>query len=331
MAITMKEEISEAGPGATPAIMAGLSGDAVEFFRKEMQSATTQAVDRAFGYADAVSRDLMARVKEELAGYAKPKAQILAVEVEGQKRKLSKAAPPYLGRMIVNAKMGLSTILIGPAGSGKTVAAGLLAESLGLQFGQLCLSGGTSETWLFGRQTPNGFIEGVFSQMYREGGVFLLDELDAADANMLLAINTALANGVMYNPISGKGFNRHANFVCVATANTACLGGDVIYTGRNRLDGASLTRFIKIEVDYDRELERTLCPDDELREKMQNAREKLKELRSPYIISTRCIEYAFIQKSQGITQDEILNSLTVGWPDELKTQCGIEPVKKKRK
>lgn len=32
-------------------------------------------------------------------------------------------------------------------------------------------------------------------EFYEEGGVFLLDEVDAADANVLLVINQALANG----------------------------------------------------------------------------------------------------------------------------------------
>jgi len=58
-----------------------------------------------------------------------------------------------------------------------------------------------------------------FVQVYENGGVFLLDEIDAADANVMVAINAALANGVLANP-NGKVHVRHDKCFILAAANT---------------------------------------------------------------------------------------------------------------
>ena len=77
------------------------------------------------------------------------------------------------------------------------------------------------------------------------GGVFLFDEIDAADANVLLVVNSALANGRMSvpsrhdQPVAKK----HSEFVCIAAANTFGRGADRVYVGRNELDEATLDRF----------------------------------------------------------------------------------------
>lgn len=292
-------------------------------FQAHVQVATGDAVEKAFSYAEKLSKDVLQRVKEELAGYARPKTSIMVVEVDKIANKLSKPATDYLPRLLINARLGLNTLLVGPAGCGKTIAAGQVAEALGLAFGHACLTAGASETWLFGRQTPNGFIEATFSKLYREGGVFLADEIDAADPNMLLAINTALANTAMYNPISGETIARHEKFVFVGAANTVGKGGDGVYTGRNRLDAATLDRFVLIAIDYNKEIEERVCPDQELRERLQNARHRLRDLKSQEIISTRALERSYLLKQASIPLHEILASLTMGWPTEVVEQVGL--------
>lgn len=166
-------------------------------------------------------------------------------------REISSEPVKHIDELVLYSKLGMNILLVGPAGCGKSTSAKQLSEILGLQFGATCLTAGASETWLFGRQTPNGFVEGAFSKLYREGGVFLADEIDAADPNLLLSINTALANGILFNPISGKSFERHKDFIFLGAANTFGLGADDKYTGRMRLDAATLDRFIIIDVDYD--------------------------------------------------------------------------------
>jgi cobaltochelatase CobS len=303
-------------------------------YQQHVQIATGQAVEKAMTYADSLSRNILEGLKAQIASIGKPKVMAVTIN-NGEVRKLKNPANKALGRMILNAKQGLHTLLVGPAGSGKTMAAEQLAEALNLPFYSVCFTAGASETWLFGRQTPNGFIEGPFPKAFRDGGVFLGDELDAADANMLLAINTALANRILYNPINGELIRQNTNFVFVAGANTVGMGANAVYTGRNRLDGATLTRFVKIEVNYDPEIEELVCPDDALRTKLQRAREVILKDKSGYVISTRCLDYAYRQRQMGVEVTDILKSLTMGWPEELISKCELdrweEPKKRERK
>lgn len=318
MSITMKELHTVGSP-----IIQIEAEERSNLTETQVRDMIGSAMSQALHDANDRANRMIKTVEERLKGLATPKALVLAVEVNGEQRKLSKPANPNLGRMIVNAKLGLNSLLVGPAGSGKTIAAEQLAEALGRGFGHVCLTAGASETWLFGRQTANGFIEGSFSEKYRNGGVFLGDELDAADANLMLAINTALANGHLYNPIIGENINRHPDFVFVGAANTLGRGGSSVYTGRSRLDAATLNRFVTLAVDYCPEIEAQVCPDDTLRGVLQNARKKLAELKSNEIISTRTLDQAFKQMKAGIDVDDIVASITMGWPDGMAKMCGL--------
>ncbi len=155
-------------------------------------------------------------------------------------------------------------LLVGPAGSGKTTLAKNLAQALGLEFGFISLSAGVTETHLMGRTLPQSdgswkFVPSRFVTVYENGGVYLLDEIDAADANVMVAINAALANGVLVTP-DGSTHHRHDKCIIVAAANTWGRGGDLMYVGRNQLDASTLDRFClaTIFVTYDEELESSL-------------------------------------------------------------------------
>lgn len=285
-------------------------------FQENLQSVTKMAIDQTLSYAASRSQEIIDNTIKELDKRVKP--QVLEIKIYDQPiKKLSSNAVPFLGRMITNSKLGLNTLLVGPAGCGKTFAAGQLAEALDLQFGHLCLTAGASETWLFGRQTPNGFIEGVFSKLYKNGGVFLADEFDAADPNLLLSINTALANGQMYNPISGEEIKRHESFVFIAACNTFGKGGNHVYTGRNRLDAATLDRFITLQVDYNEAVEESICPDNEIRLTLQHARNQLRNMQSDEIISTRALQAAYKQNQAGVAFPDIIRSITLSWAPEI--------------
>ena len=74
---------------------------------------------------------------------------------------------------------------------------------------------------------------------------------------MLLVANNAVALAMgepMFNPASGDNHVRHDRLRFIATANTLGFGADRNFTGRNRLDDATLDRFrtgrVVIDIDY---------------------------------------------------------------------------------
>lgn len=156
----------------------------------------------------------------------------------------------------------LNLALVGPAGCGKSTVARIAAERLGVPFYSDSFNRDTPPWQLTGQYKPMGndvwdFVSTQFIQAYENGGVYLADELDAADANTLLTLNMALANGHMNvperhaSPVS----RRHVDFQFIAAMNTFGHGADRVYAGREQLDEATLDRLTMITVDYDLEYE----------------------------------------------------------------------------
>jgi MoxR-like ATPase len=220
-------------------------------------------------------------------------------------------------------------LLVGPAGSGKTHLAEQLAGALQLPFAHISCSAGMSEGQLLGRLVPTGeagrfeYVRSDFVRCYEEGGVFLFDEIDAADSNTLLIVNAALANGAMSVPNRpGQSVaHRHPDFICVAAANTFGTGADRQYVGRNQLDESTLDRFRigQIEMDYDAEVEASLCPDSGLRARLLAYRARVRQAGLRRVVSMRFLRDSYVMKEAGFTDDDIDGALFRGWsPDEIR-------------
>lgn len=147
--------------------------------------------------------------------------------------------------------------LYGPTGSGKSVLARQVAEFLGREYGEIPLSLGVSRTDLFGNWTPNGFVRRSLEKLYGNGGIQCFEEIDAADPNILLAVNNAVANSHLFNTVNGEVTERHEDYASVATANTLGNGATANFQGREGLDGSTLDRFKygRVFVDYDPAIE----------------------------------------------------------------------------
>jgi cobaltochelatase CobS len=147
---------------------------------------------------------------------------------------------------------GVNVMLVGPAGSGKTTAAEKVAEALDLPF---YFTGAVDSPYkLTGFVDAQGrVVETAFLKAYRDGGVFLFDEMDASLPGAVLAFNAALANGQADFP--GGMVPRHENFRCIAATNTFGRGADRQYVGRTQQDAAALDRYATLAWDYDPALE----------------------------------------------------------------------------
>lgn len=140
-------------------------------------------------------------------------------------------------------EMRMNVMLVGPSGSGKSFLAKQVANFMGLDYAEIPMNSGATRADLLGRHTMDGYIPSEFVTLYENGGVFNFEEIDAADAGMLIVLNNALANDVLYNSSTGKRHVKHPDFIAVCTGNTWGTGADTRYVGRDKLDFATLDRF----------------------------------------------------------------------------------------
>jgi hypothetical protein len=148
-------------------------------------------------------------------------------------------------------------MLVGGAGGGKTYLVGSVAQALKLPFYPMSVGLQTTKSDLLGFiNAQGGYMTSIVRQAYEHGGVLLLDEFDSAHAGVVTILNSLLANGHCSFP-DGV-ITKHKDFVCLCACNTYGRGASIDYVGRNRLDGATLDRFIVVDVDYDDKLEKSL-------------------------------------------------------------------------
>ena len=162
-----------------------------------------------------------------------------------------------LNSLIAMVGAGLNVMITGMAGTGKTKSAQQVADALGLNFYCMSVGAQTSKSDLLGYMDAQGnYVDTMFRRAYENGGVFVMDEIDAGNANVLIVMNSALSNGVCAFP--DKMVAMHKDFHFIATANTYGNGADRTYVGRNQLDGATLDRFACIDWKIDEDLEEAL-------------------------------------------------------------------------
>lgn len=194
--------------------------------------------------------------------------------------------------------------LVGPAGSGKSTVCHQIADSLNLQFYFISVGQQTTKSDLLGYMDANGkYVTTPLRQAYENGGIFLLDEIDAGNANVITVLNAMLANGLAYFPDSQV--ERHKDFICFSAANTYGRGADRLFVGRNQLDAASLDRFIVIDFDYDDELEFKLANNQLWTIYVQQLRLSAFRLKERIVISPRASIYGAKLISAGFSQKEV--------------------------
>lgn len=228
-------------------------------------------------------------------------------------------------------------LLVGPAGSGKTTLGKDLAKALSLPFAFISLSAGVTESHLLGRVMPQAdgawkFEPSRFVQTYVNGGVFMLDEIDAADANVMVSINAALANGVLALP-NGEIAHRHEQCFIVAAANTYGRGANAMYIGRNALDAATLDRFVlaTVQVSYDEEWERRLVAGipngQKILDWVNGVRRIIESARLRRVASTRLVVATVKAIAGGAELSEAIVRYTRDWTaDELaKLDAALRP------
>lgn len=251
-------------------------------------------------------------LKKKMDGYIKEKYGVLPRKIEivdnGVKKEMSGLFHKKFEEIVKIVKKGVPLMLTGPAGSGKNHTLEQVADALGLEF--YFSNAVTQEYKLTGFIDGNGkYQETQFYQAYKNGGLFFLDEVDASLPEALITINCAVANGYYDFPVGRV--NAHKDFRIVCAGNTYGTGADMIYVGRNVLDGATLDRFVTIEFGYDENVEKKLAYDEELYNFIANLRKVVNENSLRYIVSMRAIINATKLLEIGMDKKNILKSAVI--------------------
>ena len=139
---------------------------------------------------------------------------------------------------------------------------------------------------------------------YVEGGVILLDEIDAGSNEALLALNAALANGIMCLP-NGEVVRAHADFRCIGAANTYGSGATHDYVGRTRIDAAFLQRFgAAIDWQYDEKLETAMSGNAEWSRRVQRVRKRAAKAGLKILVTPRASQSGARLIAAGMTPEE---------------------------
>jgi len=155
--------------------------------------------------------------------------------------------PPWLGELTAAAAIG-HVELLGPAGSGKTLAVHHLAASLGKNLAVVTADGGLRKRDLVGqRELINGqtiMMAAEFAAAARNGDWALIDEANMSEPDAL-----AFLNGMTDRPgqagssfqVGGQTIEVSPNFRCFLTRNPG-------YIGTRAMNEALRDRFWSIEV-----------------------------------------------------------------------------------
>ena len=98
----------------------------------------------------------------------------------------------------------------------------------------------------FGYKQPTDgeYVSTPVRDWYQNGGILLLDEVDAGHPGMLVVLNKLLSDTAgSVHPFPDGEVVKHDDCLVVATANTFGTGPDRMYVGRNALDAATISRF----------------------------------------------------------------------------------------
>ena len=146
---------------------------------------------------------------------------------------------------------GLFVLIIGPKGTGKTTLVREFAAKKGVKLESVNFSLRTRESHLVGSKSLEngsiGFDEGILVKSMREGNMLYLDEINAAEADVLLRLDEALDDRrqIILKESGGELIQANSDWFVVATINP------LTHVGTKELPPQILSRFpVRIRLEY---------------------------------------------------------------------------------
>lgn len=285
----------------------------------EVVHATEKTTTKPEGAIDRIIFDTVARAlssetsKQEIDGLIKtlikengviPFRTIIEVRKQDGTKKDAGLQHFEFERILKTIHARVPIALVGPAGSGKTTMVYNVAKSIGMPFASQSVSAQSTTFDFFGYKNAKGeYVSTLFREKYEKGGIFLLDEFDAGNPNVLAALNQATANVVA--PFPDKMVEKHKDFIIVMAGNTYGSGGTIDYVGRNKIDAATLDRFAFIYIAYDENLETTVSVNKDWCKRVQSFRRLVEKKKVRAIISPRATFNGERLLASGISQKQV--------------------------
>lgn len=289
-------------------------GDEVKGYAVEnLQPAISEAVAKITAEdVGALGTKLQSELNDTQKELIKLAESVRVIEIKTPKatKKLKGVQHNQFENLLTVVNAGQPILMVGPAGTGKTHAAEIVAEALNLSFHSISVGSQTSKSDLQGYMDGGGTYRATqFRAAYENGGVFLLDEADAGNSNVLILLNAALSNGYMAFP-DGM-VKAHQDFRLIATANTFGHGASRQYVGRNQLDAATLDRFVVIPWDIDERVETNMAGTTEDGKKWLSVvravrKRVVDELELRTVVSPRATLRGALLLSAGMSFDDVL-------------------------
>jgi hypothetical protein len=259
------------------------------------------------------TKDLENEMKNHLDEFIKDKYGVLPKSIEfikedGKRKEIKGIFHKEFENICKMVNNNIPLMLVGGAGAGKNHTLEQVAEALELDF--YTTNAINQEYKLTGFIDANGmYHETEFYKAFTNGGMFFLDEIDASCPEALIILNGAIANKYFDFP-TGR-VNAHKNFRVVCAGNTYGTGADMIYVGRNVLDGATLDRFVVLPFDYDEEVELKLSYDKELFDFIRDLRKAVNDTGIRFIVSMRALINASKMLQIGMDRTTILKTAII--------------------
>jgi MoxR-like ATPase len=309
-----------------------VAATATELAREATRDALPGVVDKVSEEAlNSVRGAVRDEAEKVFAQYA-PNV-VTVVLPQGERVEFGADTHTVLPQVLVALHARCHVLLVGPAGTGKSMLVKHAAGALGLEFQALSLGPTTPMSKVFGYYDAHGqYRDTPFRRAFEHGGVMLLDELDNGHPGLLAELNQALALGTC--AFADRMVDAHEDFRLVATGNTYGTGGDRQYVGRQTLDSATLDRFVVIDVPIDEGLEERIAlrhapshPDEvhELLAEVRELRELVAEKKLPVLFSPRTsIDGAKLLEA-GATVDQVMQWRVVrGLSDAHRKALGLD-------